>query len=70
MEITNEHLKQALGKEFNPNAEYVIDTHRGAVDRTLSGQWKPVGKVPDSTDNENGTMVVMEKINPPVKVGR
>jgi hypothetical protein len=64
MEYTPEHLKQALGDKYDPEAEYIIDTHRGAVDRVLKGEWRVVGEIEDATENDAGTMIIVAKVKP------
>jgi hypothetical protein len=60
MDYNMEDIKTVLGDKFNPGAEYVLETHRGAAAKKLL-DWVVVGEVPDSTDNDQGTMVIMEK---------
>jgi hypothetical protein len=62
MQYTTEILAEHLGKKFNPGAEYIIETHRGAATRVLGGKFKIVGEVPDFSLNEKGTMIVLEVI--------
>jgi len=64
MQYTPEILAQHLGKNYNPDAHYIIDTHRGASTRILSGRFKIIGEVPDFSLNEKGTMVVLEVMEP------
>lgn len=58
-------LKEHLGKKFDPAKDYVIDTHRGATARIAAKTHKEVGRVPDSTEDEKGTMIVLEILKPP-----
>ena len=62
MQYTPELLKQHLGRKYEPDADYVIDTHNGAVGRTLDSHWARVGEVPDSAPGEGGTMVVFKRV--------
>jgi hypothetical protein len=59
---TLDDIKNHLGEKFNPEATYILDTHAGARNRIVAGTHRSVGQVPDSTTNENGTMVVLEKL--------
>ncbi len=62
---TPELLAMALGKGFNPNADYILETHRGAQLRMAGNPTlKFVGTVNDFTATETGTMIVLEKIKP------
>lgn len=56
MEIIDQ-IKAVLGKKFDPEAEYVVETHRGAQAR--SDLWKPVCEIMDGSLDQSGTMVVM-----------
>jgi outer membrane biosynthesis protein TonB len=70
MQYTNEILAEHLGKKFNADAEYIIETHRGAATRVLAGKFKIVGEVPDFSLNEKGTMVVLECVKADALVDR
>jgi hypothetical protein len=59
MEYSMDDIKTELGKKYNPKRKYILETHRGAANKFAQG-WVPVGSVPDSTDNDTGTMVIME----------
>ena len=65
---TPEVLKLHLKGKYDPKADYLIETHRGAATRMIQGTHKAVGEVPDFSQNEKGTMVVMEVIPPKVSV--
>ena len=65
MQYTTELLAKHLGKKFNPEAAYLIETHSGAMSRVLEGTHKSVGEVPDFSLNEKGTMVVLERRHTP-----
>ena len=62
MGYSYDDIKQALGDKYNPDREYVLVTHSGVHNKVADG-WVPVGAVPDSTDNDDGTMVIMESIS-------
>ena len=62
MQYTPEFLKEYLGDAYDPKAEYVIDTHNGAVARAFDSGWKRVGEVPDSAPGEGGTMIVFRRV--------
>ena len=64
MEYTQDQIKQAVGKHWRPEADYVIDTHRGAASR-VGLRFKRVGEIHDFSLNEKGTMIVLERIPPP-----
>lgn len=70
MQYTPEILAEHLGKKYNPDAEYLIETHRGAATRILGGKFKVVGEVPDFSLNEKGTMVVLECVKGDTPVDR
>lgn len=59
MEYTIDTIKAVLGSKYNQDREYILETHRGATNKFMKG-WKPVGSVNDSTENDTGTMVIME----------
>lgn len=63
MEYTMNDIKAKLGKNYNPDRKYVLETHRGASNKFMLG-WIPVGSVNDSTQNDTGTMVIMESPKP------
>jgi len=65
MDYSMDDIKAILGDKYNPDREYVLETHRGATNKFMRG-WKPVGNVNDSSDNDTGTMVIMES---PLKEG-
>lgn len=58
MEYTQDDIKKLLGEQYDPEAQYVVETHRGAFVKATQG-WKEVGRLPDSSDDEKGTMIVM-----------
>lgn len=58
-------LKRILGDSFNPKASYLIETHRGAAARIAAGTHKKVGEVLDSTEDQKGTMIILEMLPPP-----
>lgn len=60
MDYTEADLKQALGDKFDPEAEYLLETHRGAFNRVSEG-YLPVGELPDSTNDQRGTVVIMSR---------
>ena len=53
-------LSLLLPGKIHSDKEYVVDTHRGAKVRVAAGTHIQVGEVDDSTQNESGTMVVLE----------
>jgi hypothetical protein len=62
MQYTDELLEKHLGSKFDPKADYILETHRGAASRVVLGTHVTVGKVPDFSDiSESGTMIVMVK---------
>ena len=61
MGYSYDDIKQVLGDKYNPHKEYVLVTHSGVHSKIAAG-WSPVGTVPDSTDNDAGTMVIMESL--------
>ena len=63
MHYTMETLKKHLGKDFNPDATYSLATHSRAASRVVQGTHRIAGKVPDFTSNEDGTMIVLEKLS-------
>ncbi len=63
MEYSMDDIKKILGDKYNPDREYVLETNRGAANRFIVG-WKPVGSVNDSTQNDDGVMVIMESPTP------
>ena len=65
MDYSMDDIKAILGDKYNSDREYVLETHRGSVNKYMLG-WLPVGKVNDSTNNDTGTMVIMES---PLKEG-
>ena len=62
MDYTPEILKEHLGDAYESDAEYVIETTSSAVARFLDSAYKKVGKVPDSSLNGSGTMVVFKRV--------
>ncbi len=63
---TIQKLQEVLGKTIiKLDGDYVLETHRGAVVKLQSGSFKKIGEVSDYSLNEQGTMVVLEKIPPP-----
>lgn len=68
MEYSPKLLKKHLGMKYDPEATYIIETHRGAKTRTATDSTlRVVGTVPDSSENEEGTMVVLERLSQPKK---
>lgn len=63
MDYTYDQLRRVLKDRFDPEAEYVLETHGGAIVKQGQG-WEAVGEVQDSTDNPKGTMVIMQKPQP------
>ena len=58
-------MKQHLGADvYEPDAEYVLETHKGAFSRVLNPEWLEVGLVPDRASGEEGTMVVFKRVTP------
>lgn len=53
-------IEKALGAKYSPDATYVLETHRGAMGKANDG-WEAVGTLPDSTNNDSGTMIIMQK---------
>jgi hypothetical protein len=62
MEYSISHIKQTLGKDYDPESDYMLETHRGAINKVLSGEWEIVGELPDATLNDKGTMVIMKRV--------
>ena len=64
MHYTAEDIKNALGKVFSQETynqdRYTIETHTSASRKVVLG-WKPVGQVFDFTNNQDGTLIIMEK---------
>jgi len=62
MDYTIKGLQAVLGDKIKSGGDYLITTHREAG--TLVGQKThvEVGKVPDASLNEAGTMVVLERV--------
>jgi hypothetical protein len=60
-QYTPEILREHLGDKYDPTAEYLVETHRGAAVRCATEELTPVGTVPDFSTNEKGTMVVLVK---------
>ena len=61
-------LKDALGSKYDPDADYILLTHRVAANRVATeSNLKIVGKVPDFTNTEIGTMIVVERTKPEPK---
>ncbi len=57
-------LRKSFGKKIRDDREYLIDTHRGAETKIGAGTHTEIGKVPDGSLNEDGTMVVLETAMP------
>jgi len=56
-------MKQHLGEDvYEPDAEYVLETHKGAFARVLNPEWVEVGLVPDRASGEEGTMIVFKRV--------
>jgi len=66
MEYTMDDMRRVLGKDFDKYTELVLETHRGALDKEAKG-FKRLKEVPDVTNKDEGTMIVMGK---PVSKGK
>ena len=65
MGYTPELIENLLELEHDPDAEYLIVTHQGAAVKLASDPTLfEVGTVPDSTTDQDGTMVVLQRIKP------
>ena len=62
MQYTPQVLKEHLGDAYESDVEYVIDSHEGAIARSLNSAWEMVGKVPDSRLGDGGTMIVFKLV--------
>ncbi len=63
---TNKSLQQILGtNKIDLSLEYVLETHRGAKAKLGMGGFREVGKVDDYSLNEEGTMIVLERLPAP-----
>jgi hypothetical protein len=60
-------LKETLGDKFKPEAEYQVVKHQDGPRLRMRGH-KQVGEVPDSSPNQDGTMLVFEMTTKPLGV--
>ena len=68
MDYSIKGLQQFFGADkIRPDGDYLITTHTEAGVKVGLKTHKVVGEVPDSSLNEDSTMVVLERI-PPVAV--
>ncbi len=68
MGYSPEILTKLLGNKYDRSFDHVIETHQGAARRIAAGTHKKIGEVPDSSDDQNGTMVVLRDLaKPPPK---
>ena len=59
-------MRRILGKDFDKYSGLVLETHRGAIDKEAKG-FERIKEVPDVTDKDSGTMIVMGK---PISKGK
>ena len=61
MAITDEDIKRAVGKKYEPTLIYTLHTPQGAMGRVNSGNHKIVGKI--STDAD-GDIIILQQVSP------
>ncbi len=56
-------LRHEFGEKMTrPDDAYQLDTHQGARSKLAAGTHVEIGRVSDSTDDESGTMILVEAI--------
>ena len=58
MAITDEDIKRAVGKGYDPTATYIIVTPQDALAKLNSGAYKAAGALPTTYD---GDMVILRQ---------
>lgn len=64
-QYTDKQIKDELGSKYDPDSEYLLLTHRTAANRCREDPClTPVGQLPDFTNTEVGTMIIVKRSNP------
>lgn len=66
MRYSRELLETLFPDRIKDFDALLIDTHQGAQQKTALNTHRRIGELPDSSPDQNGTMVLLEK-KPPAK---
>lgn len=64
MSYSREFIEALFPDRIKDFDSLVIETHKGAQQKTALGTHRRIGELPDSSPNQDGTMVLLEKKPP------